>query len=61
MVFTGERGGVHVGHQKASYFAIFFDPRIDLIANLIAMAARTCRAAQFRHTVTQHVFIEALA
>ena len=36
---------VHGGHQKRSYFA-FFVPRIDLIANLIAMAARTRRAAR---------------
>ena len=36
---------VHGGHQKPLYFA-FFVPRIDLIANLIAMAARTRRAAR---------------
>ena len=37
---------VHGGYQKLSYFAIFFVIRIDLFANLIAMAARTCRAAR---------------
>ena len=35
---------VHGGHQKLPYFA-FFVIRIDLFANLMAMAARTCRAA----------------
>jgi hypothetical protein len=33
----------------------FFVARIDLIANLIAMAARTCRAAQFRHSVSEQL------